>query len=648
MGQLSYDAITVLGNCQANVLSVCLRRMMPNCTVEFVRYFSDWNGFTSQEAKKNHLLLVQQPIMSFNTIVEEAQRYHQIVEFPSIVHNGFHPDLIRPKIKGGLIQGPMGSNHSAIALFSYLRGLDVAQAEGLYCEDVYRLLGYFDARRQADGHLRNQFSRFGLAETPEFVALLNGSCFMHNTLHPKLHVIAILARSLLAKVGIEPNIRFPENLMSDEFSNNVVWPIYPEIAEHFGITGGEYIFQFKPTTQRTFDLPSFLAASFDAYSKVDVGVLSHSRLQSAEMEVLETWCREPKRSVKDANPYRSFPDHQFWRRSVASHAHGDIDPVASQTFKLERDDRIGTAGSCFAQHIARRLAASGHRYYVTETGEDLDDVARTEKNYGVYSARYGNIYTPRQLLQLFQRAYGDFVPDDIAWRRHDGRYVDPFRPEIESDGFASLDEVVAARKEHLAAVRELFQNVDVLIFTLGLTEAWQSKSDSAVFPVCPMVVTGFVDPARYEAVNFGYEEVLQDILLFMQLLRGVNPSAKVLLTISPVPLIATFEKRHVLISTTASKAILRSAADAACRADPRVSYFPSYEIIANPYFERSYFDPDDRRSVLPEGVDHVMRVFMQHFSQLGPTQTWSELSDEQRVVCEEERLDPRSSDAHLS
>ena len=30
--------------------------------------------------------------------------------------------------------------------------------------------------------------------------------------------------------------------------------------------------------------------------------------------------------------------------------------------------------------------------------------------YGIYSARFGNIYTARQLLQLIQRAYGEFVP----------------------------------------------------------------------------------------------------------------------------------------------------------------------------------------------------------------------------------------------
>ncbi|KPF64062.1 hypothetical protein IP79_07685 [Porphyrobacter sp. AAP60] len=344
------------------------------------------------------------------------------------------------------------------------------------------------------------------------------------------------------------------------------------------------------------------------------------------------------------NPYRSFPDHQFWRRGVLAPGHGALDPVAEPGFRIGPDTRIGTAGSCFAQHIARRLAASGHDYLVTEGGDGLDPAERTRRNYGVYSARYGNVYTTRQLRQLFERAQGSLMPEDHTWRRPDGRYVDPFRPEIEPDGFASPELVAASRQEHLAAVRKLFAEVDVLVFTLGLTEAWHSTVDGAVFPLCPMAVSPEVDAGSYEPVNFTHSEVLEDLNAFLTQLRGVNPGVKVLLTVSPVPLVATFENRHVLVSTTASKAILRSVADEVCRNDPSVFYFPSFEIVANPYFEASYFDPADARSVKSEGVAHVMSVFLKHYSQLnfdaGTADHSAELDEEQKVVCEEESLDP--------
>jgi len=87
---------------------------------------------------------------------------------------------------------------------------------------------------------------------------------------------------------------------------------------------------------------------------------------------------------------------------------------------------------------------------------------------------------------------------------------------------------------------------------------------------------------------------------------------KILLTVSPVPLVATYEKRHVLVSNTVSKSVLRVAADEVERAFDNVIYFPSYEIITSPANSGKYYQ-DDLRRVTDIGIDHVMRVFSKHF-----------------------------------
>ncbi|MES2303044.1 MAG: GSCFA domain-containing protein, partial [Pseudomonadota bacterium] len=93
-------------------------------------------------------------------------------------------------------------------------------------------------------------------------------------------------------------------------------------------------------------------------------------------------------------------------------------------------------------------------------------------------------------------------------------------------------------------------------------------------------------------------------------------------TVSPVPLVATAENRHALVATTYSKSVLRVVAEEVARTDSRVEYFPSYEIITGSYSRGRYFE-SDLRSVTPEGVAHVMRVFMKHFSSAGsPTDQW--------------------------
>ena len=124
------------------------------------------------------------------------------------------------------------------------------------------------------------------------------------------------------------------------------------------------------------------------------------------------------------HPYKNAPSHTYWRKAVASLEPGEVDPVVNFGIKIDRNSRVATAGSCFAQHIARYLSNSGFNYYVTEAGHPvLPDASRLANNYGVFSARYGNIYTARQLLQMFQRAYHLFQPVEDVWKEADDVFL---------------------------------------------------------------------------------------------------------------------------------------------------------------------------------------------------------------------------------
>lgn len=313
------------------------------------------------------------------------------------------------------------------------------------------------------------------------------------------------------------------------------------------------------------------------------------------------------------HPYTGLPDAAFWRRSVSAASPDDVDPVGEFKLRIEPSTRVATAGSCFAQHIARYLRRSGFSYYVAESGHPLLPQAVSERHqYGTFSARYGNIYTTRQLVQLFERAYGRFEPVEDVWQEADGRVLDPWRPTVQPGGFVSVAEMHADRAQHLAAVRQMFETLDVFVFTLGLTECWVHGDDGAAFPVCPGVRGGVFDPDRHLYRNFEVQEVASDLEVFVHSLRQVNAAAHVVLTVSPVPLVATAEPhRHVLESSTYSKAVLRVAAEMSRKSQPHVHYFPSYEIITGQHARGRYF-ADDLRSVTEEGVAHVMRLFLRH------------------------------------
>lgn len=344
-----------------------------------------------------------------------------------------------------------------------------------------------------------------------------------------------------------------------------------------------------------------------------------------------------------AHPYKNAPAHQFWLRAMSSIAPGHADPVVNAP-RIGRTDRVATLGSGFAQHIARHLQRSGCTYFVTETAPADMAPARAEAlQYGLFTARFGNVYTVRQALQLLRRAFGRFEPQARAWQRDsDGRWVDPFRPQVLPEGHASEADVLAARDGHLAQVREMFERADWLVFTLGLTEGWTDRRDGAVFPLAPGVAAGDYDPAAHGFENFDAASVSRDLATLIEEVRTVNPGCRWLLTVSPVPLMATAEARHVWTSTVLSKAVLRVAADEATRRFDHVHYFPSYEVITSPAAGGRYY-ADDLRSVTETGVQHVMRLFSKHClgADVGPTT--SSTVDLQGgaaadVVCDEETI----------
>ncbi|MFJ1269614.1 GSCFA domain-containing protein [Legionella lytica] len=361
--------------------------------------------------------------------------------------------------------------------------------------------------------------------------------------------------------------------------------------------------------------------------------------QCSELDISKALKEDCGPIIVRHHPYTELLDFQFWRPSVSDVPTHRVDPVISTRFKISKTARIGTAGSCFAQHIANNLTKMGFNYFITESGAHLPESIRRENNYGIFSARFGNIYTTAQLLQLFDEAFGFYSPTEQAWVHRDGYFIDPYRQQVVPAGFESVSSLLMDRQAHLSAVRQLFAECDIFIFTLGLTEAWRSKIDGAVFSAAPGVVAGEYAPSRYEFINFDLDGVYSPLENFLIKLKHINSSAKVLLTVSPVPLIATYENRSVLVSTTYSKSVLRVAAENAIKRFDWVDYFPSFEIITSSFSGGLYYEKN-WREVNALGIAHVMRCFTKHYLENSPISDRdgpiAYTASQDNIICDEE------------
>ncbi|MGU3287580.1 GSCFA domain-containing protein [Methylobacterium mesophilicum] len=652
--------VAVIGNCQMASLAPCLQVMAPEIHFKQVVVMS--GDQLSEPIDDYDLILLQtahQKLAANESLIPEACR-KKIHLWPTLYYSGFHPDIMYYYGKSGnLIPSLLGEYNSIITLFGKMKNLTVAQTCNLYTHPVFERLGYFEHRSISDENYLREGQKCGLDLTLLLQHWKTGGCFMYDPTHPRLDVISDIARSILIRLGMERTVDDPHRYINDPFQVIAACPVYPSIADRYGMTGST---RFKlPAKSTTPGLPAqfisleeYVTKSFDLFADLpdDEFTIEAFGAIASRIEGLEGFV-ETRAAKTITSPYAGLPDSQFWRRAVAAVPFDKLDPVTEPKFIFRATDRIATSGSCFAQHIARTLVSKKLNYFVSEPAPaDLSPDRALERGYGVFSARFGNVYTARQLLQLFDRAFGDFSPQDTAWLRNDGRFIDPFRPQIEPEGFATANNVAEECRTHLNAVREMFIATDVFIFTAGLTECWMSSADGAAYPICPAVVSNNVESSIYRFHNFETAEVREDLDLFVQKLRAVNPSIRVIFTVSPVPLVATYEHRHVLVSTTYSKSALRAATQEVAEKHDFVEYFPSYEIITGSFNKGSYFE-DDLRSVKQIGVDHVMRTFIHNYAPFALSDTVSSSRAERslksaieeqiaagsKIICDENLLD---------
>lgn len=316
------------------------------------------------------------------------------------------------------------------------------------------------------------------------------------------------------------------------------------------------------------------------------------------------------------HPYAQLAEQHFWKKFVANSPWRDLGLNDQPKFMLQATDKMATAGSCFAQHISRFMMQAGLSPYIAEPPHTLiQEFGGDIDSYNIFSARYGNIYTVRQYLELFRQALG-LIPAIEDFEEQDGRWFDLLRPSVQKAGFSSLAEARADRAYHLDRVKVMFETSDVLVFTLGLTESWRNRQHGYTYPVCPGTVRGSYDASRHEFHNFTCAEVIADLHVLVAQLANINPKCRLILTVSPVQLVATYTNDNVLIASSYSKSVLRAAAGEVAGTYQHVAYFPSFEIVSHPASHGQYLS-SDLRDVTERGVRHVMDCFMSSYYGIG-------------------------------
>ncbi|MGB0671318.1 MAG: GSCFA domain-containing protein [Rhodospirillales bacterium] len=283
-------------------------------------------------------------------------------------------------------------------------------------------------------------------------------------------------------------------------------------------------------------------------------------------------------------------------------------PMVRNLGLVDKSTPVTSIGSCFASEIAFSLQRRGFNYVITEGTHCEKTGARyaaemPEPGMVQSSANWGIVFNTAGFRQLAEKAFGvRELPRLIVRQTGHDVLTDPFR---ESVLFPTAEAFEENYEMHRAAVREAFLQAEVMIITPGLTEIWEYVPDGSILSrsiraasLAPLIRPRVSDVA----------ENAENLQVFIDILKAHNPSLKIIMTVSPVPLSATFRGRdtHIVAANGLSKATLRTAVEQVVKANRDVYYFPSYELVTmctkEPWIE-------DQRHVQRSTVDRVLNLF---------------------------------------
>ena len=315
----------------------------------------------------------------------------------------------------------------------------------------------------------------------------------------------------------------------------------------------------------------------------------------------------------DAHPGHRFEKWQVWPGSFDNPpVDGNFPAPEAGRFTISPSTPIASMGSCFAREIKRRLIQRDYNYITEETYHPASLHA---------SAAWERVYSTHCMRQIFEYTFEQWNPDLRWWLAPESKKIqDPYRRVVL---YENLREAEADFEQHRIHSRKALEKAEVLILTLGLTEIWQDAIDGAVIclPAGPYVKEGG-DMSRYRFRVSRYGENLENLERIHEIMASRNPECKILITLSPVNLWATFRQDIDVISASCnSKATLRAAADEFTVRHENVFYFPAFEMatIYQPLSGQTYFSEGRQNfHVNKPAVKFIMRHFFKFFSAQEP------------------------------
>lgn len=235
-------------------------------------------------------------------------------------------------------------------------------------------------------------------------------------------------------------------------------------------------------------------------------------------------------------------------------------------------------GSCFAEEIALKLSQSGLKIYSNPSGILFNPISISNALTRIFQQ---NLYEVGELQKV-----DDYF---FEWGHH-GLFRNHSSKEL-------LDRI----NKNVVQGGSALRTCDNLIITWGSAIVYKLKENGRVVGNCHKQPNTLFDRTLLEV-----DEIVDAYIKLFETLININPSAKIILTVSPVRYL-----KDGFVENQLSKSILFVALNKLIEMFPdHISYFPSYEIMMDELRDYRFYKSD---MIHPN--DQAIELIWEYFKQ---------------------------------
>lgn len=249
--------------------------------------------------------------------------------------------------------------------------------------------------------------------------------------------------------------------------------------------------------------------------------------------------------------------------------------IQESDFKIDHFQKLSFIGSCFTDHIGKKCSESGIASIINPLGV-------------VY-----NPISVKNCIELIIKKK-EFLEDDLHF------YQDVWFSFYHYTGFSNSDKATCLQNinDGIINANSFLKESNVIFITLATSWVYQYKETGQIVSNCHKL------PANsFSKILLDVDQVVKSMTEINELLTEINPSVKIIFSISPV--------RHWkdgACGNQVSKSILILAIKKITQLFSNVSYFPAYEIMMDELRDYRFY-ANDMLHVSDIAIEYIWERF---------------------------------------